>query len=145
MNRRLAGNQKNDKPSMVRESVKGKLNKRAAGKQNETIAADYLGNAGMKILFRNYRCRLGEIDLIALDGQTIVFVEVKYRSSDRYGSPLEAVDARKRRRIVDAACVFMRRFSRFPRQKCRFDVVGITPWGVRHIRNAFPADRDLLI
>ena len=73
------------------------------GKWGETTAASYLINQGLEILKRNYRCEYGEIDLIAKEDETIVFVEVKTRSSSTYGLPEEAVDAAKQEHIVASA------------------------------------------
>ncbi len=77
--------------------------RQALGKWGEMKAASYLISQGIEILKRNYRCEYGEIDLIAKDGETIVFVEVKTRSSSKYGQPEEAVDAAKQEHIVASA------------------------------------------
>ena len=71
------------------------MNKRLVGSAHEEQAAAFLRGQGMQILFRNYRCRVGEIDLIARDGDTLVFIEVKYRYSDRYGWGEEHVGKKK--------------------------------------------------
>lgn len=91
---------------------------------------------GYEILEYNYRCRAGEIDLIARDGEYLVFCEVKYRSDRRKGSPLEAVGTGKRRTIFRCAMFYLteRRIEDVP---CRFDVVGIEGTKVTHIKNAF--------
>ena len=68
-----------------------KENKRETGTRKEELAADFLTRRGVKILERNFRCRQGEIDLIGMDGQYLVFVEVKYRKTARNGMPAEAV------------------------------------------------------
>ncbi len=69
------------------------------GKQGEQLAVEYLQRAGMRILDRNWRCAEGEIDIVAADRRALVACEVKTRSSTRYGTPREAVDWRKRRRL----------------------------------------------
>jgi len=96
----------------------------------------YLEKQGMKILQRNFRCRMGELDLIAQEGECLVFVEVKYRTSNRYGSPLEAVNARKQSTIRKVAQYYLlgRKWLDCP---VRFDVVGICGDQIEHIRNAF--------
>lgn len=77
--------------------------RKALGKWGEMKAASYLISQGLEILKQNYRCEYGEIDLIAKDGETIVFVEVKTRSSSTYGLPEEAVDTAKQEHIVASA------------------------------------------
>ncbi|EAX48690.1 protein of unknown function UPF0102 [Thermosinus carboxydivorans Nor1] len=69
------------------------------GKMGENAAADYLARNGYKILMRNYRCRIGEIDIVAERQGTIVFVEVKTRSSEKFGFPAEAVNYRKQQKL----------------------------------------------
>lgn len=73
--------------------------KYALGRRGEQLAADYLQQAGFRVLERNYRCADGEVDIVAADHRTLVACEVKTRSSLRYGTPIEAVDARKLRRL----------------------------------------------
>ena len=94
------------------------------GARGETIAARYLRRCGHRIIHRNYRCALGEIDLITTDGDTIVFVEVKTRSDDSHADPQESIGAAKRSRLERAAKHFLmsQRSSDF---SCRFDVVSI--------------------
>ncbi len=114
------------------------MNKRTVGGLFEDRAAAYLRGEGMEILFRNFRCRLGEIDLIARDEEELVFVEVKYRYSDACGTGEFHVDRRKQQTIFRVAQVFLNRYFRLFTPCCRFDVVSIGgDGGVRHIRNAF--------
>lgn len=92
---------------------------------------------GFKILDMNFRCRSGEIDLIAQDGEYLVFVEVKYRSSGSAGSALEAVDARKRAQIRRVAAVYLYQ-KRYPENTpCRFDAAGVDKEKITYIKNAF--------
>ena len=95
-----------------------------AGERGEERAAKMLVRRGYKILVRNYRCRHGEIDIIAFHRGEIVFVEVKSRTTDEKGSGLEAVTERKQRKIARVASQFLaeRRLSERP---CRFDVVAV--------------------
>jgi putative endonuclease len=110
------------------------------GASGEDLACASLERIGLRILERNFRCRAGEIDVIARDGDTVVFVEVKERGSLSHGQAVEAVTAAKRLRVVRAARIYAatRGLSEAP---LRFDVVGIdwTPEGprVRHERGAF--------
>lgn len=112
------------------------MNKRTLGTQKERLAAEYLKSQGMRILERNFRCRTGEIDMIAQDGDTLVFVEVKYRSNDHYGSPLEAVNFRKQNTIRKVAEYYLLCHP-IDRAAIRFDVIGILGDRIEHIRNAF--------
>lgn len=110
--------------------------RRGIGADYERAAGAYLEGKGMRILTYNYRCRLGEIDLIAQDGEVIVFCEVKYRAGRKNGSPFEAVGAHKQRRIFQTAMYYlMERGISDP--VCRFDVIGIEGGRIRHIENAF--------
>ena len=113
------------------------------GKQGEDLACRELRRRGYAILARGYRTRYGEIDIIARDGDTLVFVEVKTRSSDQFGTPLEAVTRAKQQRIIAMAQSYLvRRQGR--EVACRFDVVcvrlgeGARP-DVALVRNAFGA------
>lgn len=113
-------------------------NRRRLGSVYEERAAAYLQKQGYQILERNFRCRLGEIDLIAEDCGTLVFLEVKYRKSGRYGSPAEAVTPAKQRTICRVAD-FYRMSRRVPESKsCRFDVVAILGEQVQIYKDAFP-------
>jgi putative endonuclease len=87
----------------------------------ESLAADYLERQGLKVLERNYRCRFGEIDLVARSGALLVFVEVRARESETFGGAAGSITATKRRRIVAAARHFLAR--RKVDSACRFDVV----------------------
>ena len=114
------------------------------GPQGEQLAARFLQKLGYRILARGHRQRLGELDLVALDGETLVFVEVKtWRRGDK-GDPALAVDDRKQEKLTRAALTYMQR-RRLLEQRARFDVVSIVwdgPDGkptIRHFINAFEA------
>jgi putative endonuclease len=96
----------------------------STGKAGEELAAAFLIEKGLKVVVRNFRCTSGEIDLVCEDGKTIVFVEVKTRSSDVRGEPGEAIKAAKKRRLVKAAALYLSRTRAWSRP-CRFDLVGI--------------------
>jgi putative endonuclease len=105
----------------------------------EAVAADYLEGLGYQIVARDVRTPLGQIDLVARDGGTLVFVEVKARAGHGFGLPQEAVDARKIRKLRQLALYYLK--LRPHRGPLRFDVVGLTmqaghPANVAHIRNA---------
>ncbi len=95
------------------------------GKIGERHAVRFLSKAGFAIVARNYRTPLGEIDIVARDGETLVFIEVKTRSSRAFGLPQEAVDRRKQRQLIRAAQVFLKAHGE-PAVPCRFDVVAVT-------------------
>lgn len=121
------------------------LLRRLLGRDGEDRAARYLRSLDFRILERNYSTRQGEIDLIALDRDTIVFVEVKTRTSDAFGAPEQAVDLRKQSRMVKAALVYLKQ-KKLHQVACRFDVVAITgpdDGRVELIRNAFEMDRSV--
>ncbi len=104
----------------------GKDPTRTVGAHLENIALSYLQGRGLQLVCRNFQCKLGEIDLIMQDGQTLVFVEVRYRRSERYGLAVETVDWRKQRKLIRTAQVYLnlRRLSQS--RPCRFDILGIT-------------------
>jgi putative endonuclease len=111
---------------------------REMGAWGEAVAARYLERQGLRIVERNIRTRFGELDLIAVDGDTMVFIEVKTRRKGVYGSPALAVDWRKRRRISKLALTYLGDRA----MGIRFDIIAITaPKGQRptlqHFRNAF--------
>ncbi len=114
------------------------------GRRGEAAADRYLRRLGYKILARGDRFGPGELDLVALDEKTIVFVEVKTRQSHEAGHPAEAVDQIKQRKLTTLAVTFLKRY-RLLERPARFDVVAITwPAGQRsptieHIKNAFEA------
>lgn len=110
------------------------------GKAGEELAAAFLAKEGYRILERNFRSPLGEIDIVAVDKGTLVFVEVKTRSSNKFGLPEEAVNHRKQHQMTKAAQLYISR-KRLFNSPARFDVVAVTLSGtneeVRVIRNAF--------
>jgi putative endonuclease len=105
------------------------------GRKGEDLALEYLEKNGFVIIEKNFRSRFGEIDLIVKDGQTIVFVEVKYRLSENYGSPKEAVTNEKIKKIIRTAQYFITK-NNF-NSLYRFDVVSIYKDKIEHIKNAF--------
>lgn len=100
-------------------------NNKVLGAFGEEIACDYLKSSGYRILERNFSCRTGEIDIIASQVDTIVFIEVKTRSSEKYGSPSEAVRPGKQGRIVKTALYYMQSKGLLDHM-CRFDVIELT-------------------
>ncbi|MFO7304707.1 MAG: YraN family protein [Gammaproteobacteria bacterium] len=97
-----------------------------AGRAAEAAALAYLEKAGLRLLHRNYRCKVGELDLVMLDGTTLVLVEVRYRSSHRYGGAAASVTPRKQQRIINAARHLLATHADLRRYPARFDVVAIS-------------------
>ena len=107
-----------------------------SGVQGEKLAEDWLVQQGMKPVARRYRGQDGEIDLIMLDADTIVFIEVKYRPGARKGDGLLAVTPAKQRRMTHATLAFLLE-REWMERAVRFDVIEITKDGILHIPNAF--------
>lgn len=105
----------------------------------ETLAAEYLLSQGFFIVQRNFRCKFGEIDLIAKDKQVLCFVEVKYRKNTENGFPEEAVDIRKQKKIITIAKYYLMCNYGSLDVDCRFDVISICDGEVKLYRNAFMA------
>lgn len=113
----------------------------AVGAYGERVAVAHLIEQGMVVLDRNWRCRDGEVDIIAREGDTLVFLEVKTRRSDAFGAPVEAVVPGKTRRLRKVAMQWLARSGLHPRH-IRFDVLSVLPQPtgsahVEHLRDAF--------
>lgn len=110
------------------------------GNRGEEIAARHLKKCGYRIVERNYRCVFGEIDIIARDGQVLVFVEVRSRRTDRHGSPLESIGLKKQRKLSLLAVCYMKE-RRLSDISARFDVVAVNVREhgdeIKLIKNAF--------
>ena len=106
------------------------------GATGEDRAVDHLLRSGLRIVERNYRCKVGELDVVARDGAVLVFVEVRSRRSAEYGSALDAVSFHKRRKVTRVAMAYLA--ARRPRfTEARFDVVAITGDELVHIKDAW--------
>lgn len=114
---------------------------RDTGAQYEALARAHLERAGLALVARNVQCRHGELDLVMRDGETIVFVEVRYRRGGAFGDGIDSIGANKRARLEKAAATWLAREPRFAQRACRFDVVAVsgTPQQPRFdwLRNAF--------
>jgi putative endonuclease len=115
---------------------------RSLGQRGEDAAAKFLRKLGYIIVARGHRDRIGEIDLVAVDGRTVVFIEVKTRTSQDAGHPAEAVDDDKQRRLTRLALAYLKRYDLLE-CSARFDIVAIT-WPdlkskpkIEHFKNAF--------
>src|SRR4051812_33478003 len=113
--------------------------RKEAGHEAEDAALRYLVARGLKLVLRNYQCRVGEIDLVMLDHSTLVLIEVRYRASHRYGGAAASVTKQKQRRIINAAKYLLVSHSELRRFPVRFDVIAIDSLGgsVDWIRDAF--------
>jgi putative endonuclease len=116
------------------------FNQRKWGKTAEDLAAHFLEQSGLKILERNFRFKRGEIDLIAEEGEELVFIEVKARRSNTFGAPEDAVTEKKQEQVHAVAEGYLFRHD-IDDRPCRFDIVAIEYRNlkaeIRHIRDAF--------
>jgi putative endonuclease len=104
----------------------GKNPKKDTGNHAEAAACDYLQRQGLQLVERNYLCKRGEIDLIMRDGKNTVFIEVRYRRNDRFGSSAESVDWRKQAKLLATAEHYLQQHPKAAKSACRFDVVALT-------------------
>jgi putative endonuclease len=114
------------------------MNASELGKLGEQLAVDYLADCGLQVLDRNWRCADGEIDIVALERQALVICEVKARSDNRYGGPLEVISARKRTRLRKLAVRWVMAHGLYY-EEIRIDVVGVIrvrpdEFSVEHVR-----------
>lgn len=116
------------------------MDRQAMGRAGEEFTCEYLKKCGMRVLARNYRAKKGEIDLVARDGDTIVFVEVKTRSSNAYGTAGEAVTYRKQQMIIKTAQWYIMQ-NNIKESNFRFDVAEVSAgdagFSINYLRNAF--------
>lgn len=117
------------------------MDRRALGRWGEELAVQHLQLQGIEVLDRNWRCRAGELDVVAREGRTLLFVEVKARSGLGYGEPAEAVSRTKARRIHGLAAAWLAEQRPDGRWDLRFDVVSVVRTSglplVQHLRGAF--------
>ncbi len=118
-----------------------RANTGSIGRQAEKLALDHLTAQGLKEITRNFRCRMGEIDLVMQDGDCLVFTEVRFRNQNSYASAAGSVDHHKQRKIIRTAAAFLGRYPKYSSCAVRFDVVGLDQSGdqtsLRWIRDAF--------
>ena len=114
--------------------------RRDLGRESESLAEEFLRKLGYRIVCRNYSCPLGEIDLVAVHKNVIVFVEVRSRSRSEFGSPLETVGRKKQQQVARVALHFLSE-KRLHARDARFDVVGVMWKGgdpsIEHVEHAF--------
>lgn len=112
-------------------------NKRRLGEEKERFVCEWLKQRGYRILERNFRCRTGEIDIVAQEGGYLVFVEVKYRTGGAQGTPEEAVNRHKQWVISRTALYFLSRYCLAETTPVRFDVAAVSGGNVTLYKNAF--------
>lgn len=113
------------------------LNQRELGKKYEEIAARYLNEQGMQLLEKNYRCRQGEVDLIGIHDNCLVFVEVKYRKNSRQGMPEDAVGVKKQMKICRTSDYFRVSHRLYSTMQVRYDVISVIEGRITWYQNAF--------
>ncbi len=112
----------------------------ASGRAAEALAREHLQDHGLRLIEQNWRGKRGELDLVMLDGDTVVFAEVRYRKHSAWGGAVESVDWRKRDKLIATATQFLQQEKRWAKHPCRFDVIAVghgTPASLQWIRNAF--------
>ena len=123
--------------------------KKQVGDKGEKLAEDFLKRKGYNIIQRNYRCKLGEIDIIAEQDNVIVFVEVRTKQTESFGLPQYSITSGKMNRITKSALCYIQEKELYERS-CRFDVIAITfsqdsrKPNIEHIENAFELSRNYM-
>ncbi len=107
------------------------------GDRAEHLALEHLLQNGLTLVTQNYHCKFGEVDLIVNDNNTLVFVEVRYRKNDRFGSALESVTKSKQDKIATTARHYLAKHKLGESRPIRFDVIGITAHNIEWIKHAF--------
>jgi len=110
------------------------------GDIGESKARSFLEDNGAKIIESNFTCKTGEIDIIAISDDTLLFVEVKYRKNNNFGDAAEMVTARKQKKIILTAQWYLQKHSRLANKACRFDVISIHQNEINWIQDAFGTD-----
>lgn len=109
-----------------------------SGMEAENAAEKMLQEAGLQILARNFRCKMGELDLVAQEKNTLVFVEVRRRNHAGFGSGFESVDYRKQQKLIRTASLYLQQHKFFDQYPCRFDIVSVRSLSdMQWIKNAF--------
>ncbi|HSW69731.1 MAG TPA: YraN family protein [Gammaproteobacteria bacterium] len=116
------------------------VHRKKLGYLAEQQACQFLQAKGLKLITQNYRSILGEIDLIMRDGEDIVFVEVRSRAKNYYGSAIETINKNKQKKILETSLFFLQQRNWLNKVNCRFDVIGINHDHLEWIQDAFTAD-----
>lgn len=119
------------------------LSTRQRGLEMEELAANFLEQQGIKIITRNFSCKIGEIDIIANDNTHLIFVEIRFRKNQRYGGALASINTRKQHKLIHTAQFFLKTKRLLQNSPCRFDVIAITLHNekpsLEWVQNAFQA------
>ena len=102
------------------------------GEEAEQLARQQLESRGMKVVDRNFRCPMGELDLVMMDGEVLVFVEVRYRRNDRFGGAAASIDSAKQRKLNRAAEFYLQQNQSLAFRECRFDVMAVSGTGGKY-------------
>ncbi len=123
--------------------IKRTKSKNQSGKQAEEFAANYLAKQNVKIISRNFYCRFGEIDLIGLEQEILLFIEVRYRKNENYLAAIETIDRHKCKKIITTSKYYLNKFRNYQSYLCRYDVITLTGEldepVIEWIKNAFQA------
>ncbi|MGE3919732.1 MAG: YraN family protein [Gammaproteobacteria bacterium] len=121
---------------------------RAIGFATEAIACDYLTKQGLRLITKNFICKLGEIDLIMEDKMNLVFVEVRYRRNNYYGDSQETVDYNKQQRLIRTSSYYLQKNKAYLKRNVRFDVIALTllnkKMHIEWFQNAFDLNSSIL-
>lgn len=110
---------------------------KVCGEFYEAKALDFLTSQGLRLVDRNFNCKVGELDLIMLENDALIFVEVRYRTASSYGSATESITESKKKKIKGAAKFFLLQNPEFQHHSCRIDVIAIDNGKISWIKNAF--------
>lgn len=116
------------------------MDNRKIGEQAEALAAAFLTKKGFKLLAQNYRCKVGEIDLVMQDKDTVVFIEVRSRSHPDFGSAAESVTPQKQHKLIKSALHYLQKQGWFDKVPCRFDIIGIAQGKIEWLKDAFAVE-----
>ena len=116
------------------------ISRRNIGNDAEDIASVFITSRGFSVIKRNFTCRFGEIDIIALHNHTLVFIEVRSKNSQMKGSPAESITVFKKRKIFKTAQYFLKCNAQYMDYSCRFDFIGIMDGNINHVRSFISED-----
>jgi len=113
------------------------MDRQQIGRAAEDAAVTFLISPGVEIVARNFRCRMGELDVIGRQADTLIIIEVRMRASNRFGGAAASVNYRKQAKLQRAAALFLQQRKDLARLQVRFDVVALSPTGIEWIKHAF--------
>jgi putative endonuclease len=113
------------------------MDRQQIGRTAEDIAVAFLEARGVEIVVRNFRCRMGELDVVGREADTLIIVEVRMRASNRFGGAAASVGFRKQAKLQRAAALLLQRRKDLAGLRVRFDVVALSPTGIEWIKHAF--------